>query len=423
MATPSLQARLGARPLAWLRERHQHASRPGSVCYFPPFRDHQELTSHYHRARWYLPEVDGTCQQVTLPTAAALQPGPPPAEFCSDAGTGEHIDVAAMRIAGALRAAWRSRLVLVWKKSAVARLLLGLRRFGFPVVDVQTDDPEAVEYGAYCSLLWKHLTPGKQRFALRQENQRRFAEIAERLRRTEYDRACVFGTGPTLEQARELDFSGCLTIACNSIVQNPELLEHLDPRFIAAGDVVSHFGVSAYAGQFRADLACTLQRRDCWFVATDSFGYLLTLNHPEIAERTILVPQTCDGPNYDLVADFAAPKLDSVLNILMLPLAATFCDAIYLLGCDGKIPKRDNEDFWAHARGAQYHDLVDTGRTGRIVRELLPEPHFATVYAKPAGRAVVDTFVTEVSQDTWILFPWDQGPQFVQPIVAMREPR
>jgi hypoxanthine phosphoribosyltransferase len=63
-------------------------------------------------------------------------------------------------------------------------------------------------------------------------------------------------------------------------------------------------------------------------------------------------------------------------------------------------------------------DLVDTGRTGRIVREMLPKAHFATVYAKPKGREIVDTFVTGVSQDTWILFPWDQQPQFVQPIAA-----
>lgn len=65
-------------------------------------------------------------------------------------------------------------------------------------------------------------------------------------------------------------------------------------------------------------------------------------------------------------------------------------------------------------------DLVDTGKTGRLVRDMLPDAHFATVYAKPAGRPVVDTFVTEVSQDTWILFPWDQEPRFVQPIVALR---
>jgi xanthine phosphoribosyltransferase len=62
-------------------------------------------------------------------------------------------------------------------------------------------------------------------------------------------------------------------------------------------------------------------------------------------------------------------------------------------------------------------DLVDTGQTARKVRSLLPKAHFATVYAKPAGRPMVDTFVTEVSQDTWILFPWDTEPQSVPPIV------
>jgi xanthine phosphoribosyltransferase len=62
-------------------------------------------------------------------------------------------------------------------------------------------------------------------------------------------------------------------------------------------------------------------------------------------------------------------------------------------------------------------DLVDTGTTARVVRGLLPRAHFATVYAKPAGRPVVDDFITEVSQDTWILFPWDTEPQFVAPIV------
>jgi len=63
-------------------------------------------------------------------------------------------------------------------------------------------------------------------------------------------------------------------------------------------------------------------------------------------------------------------------------------------------------------------DLVDTGRTAGIVRDMLPNAHFATVYAKPEGRPLVDTYITEVSQDTWILFPWDTESQFVKPIVA-----
>ncbi len=66
-------------------------------------------------------------------------------------------------------------------------------------------------------------------------------------------------------------------------------------------------------------------------------------------------------------------------------------------------------------------DLVDTGQTARIVREMLPKAHFATVYAKPEGRPLVDTFITEVSQDTWILFPWDTESQFVQPIVDIKQ--
>lgn len=62
-------------------------------------------------------------------------------------------------------------------------------------------------------------------------------------------------------------------------------------------------------------------------------------------------------------------------------------------------------------------DLVDTGKTAKLVREMVPKAHFATLYAKPEGRSLVDTFITEVSQDTWILFPWDSETQFVQPIV------
>lgn len=63
-------------------------------------------------------------------------------------------------------------------------------------------------------------------------------------------------------------------------------------------------------------------------------------------------------------------------------------------------------------------DLVDTGKTVRVVRDMLPNAHFATVYAKPLGRPIIDTFVTEVSQDTWIYFPWDMGYAFLPPIAG-----
>jgi xanthine phosphoribosyltransferase len=61
-------------------------------------------------------------------------------------------------------------------------------------------------------------------------------------------------------------------------------------------------------------------------------------------------------------------------------------------------------------------DLTDTGKTAKVVRDMLPGAHFATVYAKPLGAPLCDTFVTEVSQDTWINFPWDLDLQYAQPI-------
>lgn len=57
-------------------------------------------------------------------------------------------------------------------------------------------------------------------------------------------------------------------------------------------------------------------------------------------------------------------------------------------------------------------DLVDTGETAKVIRQMLPKAHFATVYAKPKGKPLVDTFITEVSQDTWIHFPWEEDTKF-----------
>jgi len=61
-------------------------------------------------------------------------------------------------------------------------------------------------------------------------------------------------------------------------------------------------------------------------------------------------------------------------------------------------------------------DLVDTGKTARAVREMLPRAYFATLYAKPAGRPIVDTCVKEFKQTKWIYFPWDIEYSFATPI-------
>ncbi len=103
---------------------------------------------------------------------------------------------------------------------------------------------------------------------------------------------------------------------------------------------------------------------------------------------------------------------------LEIRLIETICVSSYDHQTQGRVkilsaPDTDGESWLI------LDDLVDTGATAKAVRERLPKAHFAAVYAKPAGRPMVDTFITEVSQDTWIHFPWDTEPQFVRPIVDL----
>ena len=61
-------------------------------------------------------------------------------------------------------------------------------------------------------------------------------------------------------------------------------------------------------------------------------------------------------------------------------------------------------------------DLVDTGNTARAIREMYPNAKFVTVFAKPAGAELVDDYVIDIPQNTWIEEPWDLGLMFVPPL-------
>ncbi|MBM1632314.1 xanthine phosphoribosyltransferase [Sulfitobacter mediterraneus] len=83
---------------------------------------------------------------------------------------------------------------------------------------------------------------------------------------------------------------------------------------------------------------------------------------------------------------------------------------------EAKVLKSPDKEVMGDGTGVLIiDDLVDSGKTLELVRQLYPQAHFATVYAKPEGEPQVDTFITGVSQDTWIFFPWDMALQYVEP--------
>lgn len=328
------------------------------VIYYPVFDNDYELTNHYYRACWYLPKENNSLESVYLYAEDCNLLSKPDYMGSSNVST-KHI-VIEKDVKDYKENLEKSKVILVWRNiSDEERLELELK--GGIVVDVDTENDEAKEYGRYCSLIWQFFKTEQEKKDIIEKSYRKFCDAAKQIKARNLHVGCVFGTGPSLESSYEYDFSDCLCIVCNSIVQNKKLLNHINPFFVTAGDVVSHLGVCLYAEKFRKDLLNYMTDSQVYFLTTASFGYLLVEQCPVIEKKIILVEQQLDTQNYNLLDQFALPKLDSTLNIHMLPIVHTFCDKIYINGCDGKRPDVNNEDFWAHAETAQYLKLVDTG--------------------------------------------------------------
>lgn len=95
---------------------------------------------------------------------------------------------------------------------------------------------------------------------------------------------------------------------------------------------------------------------------------------------------------------------------LDIRLIDTICISTYEMQDNTSTKVKIYKDFSGDSEGLLIlDDLVDTGKTAKIVRKKIPKGHFATIYVKPSGKLMVDTFMTEFSQETWVIFPWERG--------------
>ena len=107
---------------------------------------------------------------------------------------------------------------------------------------------------------------------------------------------------------------------------------------------------------------------------------------------------------------------------LDIRLVDTICVTSYLATQEGQVGQAQSEV--SILKGVEgdgdgfllIDDLVDSGRTAQVVRKLLPKAYFATLYAKRAGKPVVDVFIEEFPQEMWVMFPWDTDLKLVAPI-------
>lgn len=66
-------------------------------------------------------------------------------------------------------------------------------------------------------------------------------------------------------------------------------------------------------------------------------------------------------------------------------------------------------------------DLVDSGSTAKVLRELYPKAKLITIFAKPQGEHLVDDFEVSIPQDTWIEQPWDMAYCYLPPLCEGEE--
>lgn len=173
------------------------------------------------------------------------------------------------------------------------------------------------------------------------------------------NRCAVFGTGPSLSEAFNYSFSNIDTIASNSMVNNIELLDHINPKVIVCADPIFHAGESTYAEEFRSKLLNCLKRYECPLIVPERDAHIYHSYFDKHGVVSIPIPFKKTGlPNYNLGDDFWVEGTGNILTLFLLQIGFSFADVVEIYGCDGR-PLNENKYFWKHDNSAQLVNKMD----------------------------------------------------------------
>jgi glycosyltransferase involved in cell wall biosynthesis len=342
------------------------------VSYYPPITNPSDLSDTLGRIAWYFFPVIKRIRQVRLFCDSSIQGGYSPTagfdpairerlasilekcDFQQASGQVESMHQQILEESDVLMI-WRmpedpdpfhiDALIEEFEKS-------GRRKFS---VDPNRNRNEGSFYLWFSSWCFPEETK-----LLLNNSRRAFSRLSMLLGRKK--KAYVFGTGPSLAELPETDFSDGNCIVANSIVKNRKLLKRLDPRIIVAADPIFHAGCSTYAAEFRQHLTEVMQEYPKLWLVVPLRDFLIyrSILSPALISRTVAIPFLQDGRyNIDLVNEMAVEPIANVLTLFMLPLAASFHDEIAVAGCDGR-PLNENKYFWTHDPNSQFNEQMQT---------------------------------------------------------------
>lgn len=364
---------LGRRALRRVtRTEDRGPSRNLRITYLPAFSTTEEFADQYYRMMWYMNPLVESIESVSVaydPTRGL------------DLKLPDYMDPAILDFEQGIRdkleffpddpQEWRERLsrasiVMQWRTDSfhedqdVERLMKSALR----AKKSWRVDRHKVRYEGSFYLKLTHDANKDFKRDL-DESRQKFGALAQAVGGAH--KGYVFGTGPSLAAAMNLDLSDGVNVICNSIVRNKELLRHLNPRIITIADPIFHAGCSRYAGEFRRHLCETLDDYDAFLIVPFRDYKVYMANLPsKYRDRIIGVPlEHIESANLDLTKSFVVKSTSNVLTLFLLPIASTFFDQIGIAGCDGRKLEEDDY-FWKHHRESQLNEQM------RDVREAHP---------------------------------------------------
>lgn len=174
----------------------------------------------------------------------------------------------------------------------------------------------------------------------------------------QHSKSYIFGTGPSVDRYKEFDFSDGLSIICNSIILDKELMDYVKPKILVFADPIFHFGCSLYAFQYREQLYQTAAQYNLIFIIPFNYYRIFINNCPELKDRTIAIPMEDKPINLDLKKNFYIRTISNILTLLLLPVAATLSQEIHLIGFDGR-KTAESKYFWKHNPKTQIVDQME----------------------------------------------------------------
>jgi FkbM family methyltransferase len=333
------------------------------LCYFPIVNTETELIDIVSRVAWFLSFCP--LSQIVIPVASerlhhvkwSVAPGMDSAIAKSFSevrkkivlvSVTSEVDLESYLVDADIILKWRAKIVPEIFSPQKLKLLEVGKKVWF------VDPSHTRMEGSFYIEVGLHLLEDREALVL--ENKRKFDALAARLGR--FKRAYVMATGPSVWRYRIFDYEDAISLVCNSVILDDDLMSRVKPQVLVFADPIFHFGPSQYAAEFRKRLRDAARIYDFTIVIPFKYYGLFVSTMPELRHRTIAIPFVKERPfNFDLSGDFEVRSTANILTLLLIPLAATFADEIGILGCDGR-PLHENTYFWGHNQKTQINDKM-----------------------------------------------------------------